>query len=106
MEGSERGHQVENIAICPLAIIYDAGKSWVLMFFYVSPKPSSTAVLWKELQASTLEAPWSFIGDFNATLYGNERSLGGGMSASFLGLVHKKSLIDLGFTSHEVMVPL
>lgn len=80
-------------------LVHEAnGKIWELTAIYASPQRSLRPALWKQLESIQRSYPWVLIGDFNCTSKEAERSSPGGISDSFVEMLQREGLIDVGYT--------
>lgn len=78
------------------------GKTWEWTVGYASPNYTIKKLLWRDLELIEHNKPWCLLGDFNATLFGHERSTGGGGSPRFFEMVESQGLLHwiLRFVFH------
>lgn len=80
------------------------GDPFWLAAVYASPNRTLRRILWKEMNAPLLGVmgPWAVVGDFNATMFMDERSSINGQSKEgcreFHDWFQREGLVDMGFT--------
>lgn len=95
-----------------LSILNYASKEWETTIVCASPNPNIGSSLWWDPTLMHTRVPLCLIGDFNATLTGQERLLRTGALTMFLDMVYNRSLIDMGFIgprftwNHKNFLPL